>query len=66
MFSGGDDYHLRLFDFPSESILRTIPNAHNDFIRKIVTVPNLDNTILSSSYDFNVKLFDFKNDDDKP
>lgn len=35
LFSGSDDFNLRLFDISDDKIIRTIPNAHQDFIRSI-------------------------------
>lgn len=48
------------------TIVRTLPNAHQDFIRSIQCLPNTGNSILSSSYDFKINLFDFNANTNTP
>ncbi|KRX10000.1 WD40-repeat-containing domain [Pseudocohnilembus persalinus] len=66
LYSGSDDLNIRLFDVAGGNIVRTIGNAHQDFIRSIHTLPNNHNNLLSSSYDFKINLFDFNAEGDKP
>lgn len=35
LFAGSDEGIVKLFDVPGESVIRSIANAHSDFIRSI-------------------------------
>ncbi|EGR27969.1 U3 small nucleolar protein, putative [Ichthyophthirius multifiliis] len=66
LFSGSDDYNVKLFDVAANSIIRTLPEAHTDYIRSISYIPNTDKNILTSSYDGSIHLFDFNDKSKKP
>ncbi len=50
---------VRFFDVAGNSIVRTLSEAHTDFVRSIASVPGVRSTALSGGYDFKVRLFDF-------
>lgn len=58
--------NIRLFDVAGGLIVRTLPNAHTDFIRSVKTLPNISNTVLSGSYDFKINIFDFNSNTNTP
>lgn len=46
--------------------MRTLPNAHTDFIRSVTTLPSGGKNILTGSYDFKINLFDFNAESNSP
>jgi hypothetical protein len=41
--------------------MRSIPNAHGDFIRCIKPIGNDEYHLLTSGYDHKINVFDFRN-----
>ncbi|KAL4490288.1 hypothetical protein ABPG72_004327 [Tetrahymena utriculariae] len=66
MYSGSDDYQIKLYDIASNEVVRTYVNAHSDFVRSIVSVPNSDRNVISGGYDGFANLFDFRDKSKKP
>ncbi|CAD8088617.1 unnamed protein product [Paramecium sonneborni] len=64
LYAAGDDGTIKLFDIPNDTVIRSIPNAHNDFIRCIVGYE--EEQLLSSSYDKTIKLFDLRSSTNDP
>ncbi|EAR85061.1 U3 small nucleolar RNA-associated protein, putative (macronuclear) [Tetrahymena thermophila SB210] len=66
MYSGSDDYQIKLYDIASNEVVRTYVNAHSDYVRSIVSVPNSDRNVISGGYDGFANLFDFRDKSKKP
>lgn len=64
LYSGGDDYHLRVGDVSIGSLLRTISNVHSDRIKAVLEVRNQPQVLLTASYDKTIKIFDLRSPND--
>ncbi|CAD8079333.1 unnamed protein product [Paramecium primaurelia] len=64
LYAAGDDGTIKLFDIPNDMVIRSIPNAHNDFIRCIAGYE--EQQLLSSSYDKSIKLYDLRSSSNDP
>eukprot|EP01016_Furgasonia_blochmanni_P052339 TRINITY_DN8331_c0_g1_i4.p1 TRINITY_DN8331_c0_g1~~TRINITY_DN8331_c0_g1_i4.p1 ORF type:complete len:608 (-),score=160.92 TRINITY_DN8331_c0_g1_i4:84-1907(-) len=61
LYSVSDDLNIRIFDFSTNTVLRSLSNVHSDYIRGICVVPNTNDKCLTSSYDGTIRLLDLNN-----